>query len=576
MSKILRINMDSLTVAEEPVRSGYSGIGGRGLTSAIVNAEVPALCHPLSGENKLVFAPGTLAGTTAPCSGRLSVGAKSPLTGGIKESNSGGTVATALGRLGIAAIVVEGKAAPGDKYVLKIDSTGARFLTANGLKLKGNYRTANVLRRKHGRDVSVISIGPAGEMMLSAASIAVTDPEGRPTRHAGRGGLGAVMGAKGLKAIVVDAKGTGRVAPKDEGTFREAVKKFAKLLSEHPITGQGLPTYGTNILANIINAVGAYPTNNFSTGKFAGVEKISGEKERETIIARDGLPSHACHRGCVISCSGIYMDEKKKYLTKRPEYETVWAHGANCGIDDLDAIARMDRLDDDIGLDTIEMGATIGVAMEAGLARFGDAKAAIKMLKEVQKGTPLGRILGSGAKVTGQAFGVVRVPVVKGQALPAYDPRAAKGIGVTYATSPMGADHTAGYSITANVLNVGGTVNPLSPEGQVALSRSLQIATAALDSTGLCLFVAFCVLDQPEALEAIVGMIGGLRGKKFSTDDFTALGKKILKMERDFNARAGFTVADDRLPRFFLTEKLSPHEAVFDVPDSELDTVFSF
>jgi aldehyde:ferredoxin oxidoreductase len=576
MSNILRVNMDSLTVLKEPVDSEYARLGGRGLASAIINAEVPPLCHPLSKENRLVFAPGILSGTTAPCSGRLSVGAKSPLTGGIKESNSGGMAAAALARLGVAAIVVEGKAALGDKYVLKIDSSGANFLAANGLKLKGNYKTADILRRKHGKDVAIISIGPAGEMMLSAASIAVTDPEGRPTRHAGRGGLGAVMGAKGLKAIIVDAKKTERVAPKDESSFRENVKKFAKLLGEHPVTSQALPTYGTNVLANIINAVGAYPTNNFSRGKFAGVEKISGETERATIIARGGIPSHACHRGCIISCSGIYTDEKKKYLTKRPEYETVWAHGSNCGIDDLDAIAQMDRLDDDIGLDTIEMGATIAVAMEAGLAKFGDAAAAIKMLKEVQKGTPLGRILGSGAKVTGQAFGVERVPVVKGQALPAYDPRAAKGIGVTYATSPMGADHTAGYSITANVLKVGGWVDPLKPEGQVALSRNLQIATAALDSTGLCLFVAFCVPDKPEALDAIVGMISAFRGEKFSADDFTGLGKKVLKMERHFNSRAGFTAADDRLPRFFTTEKLQPHEAVFDVPDSELDSVFNF
>ena len=576
MAKILRVNMDSVTVTEEAVSEKYAGLGGRALTSAIVNAEVPPLCHALSSENRLVLAPGILTGTTAPCSGRLSVGAKSPLTGGIKESNSGGTAAGALARLGITAVVVEGKATRGDKYVLKITPAGAQFLIANGLRMKGNYRTASALRRKHGKDAAIISIGPAGEMMLSAASIAVTDPEGRPTRHAGRGGLGAVMGAKGLKAIVVDANRAGRVEPRDAGIFKENVKKFAKLLAEHPVTGEGLPTFGTNILANIINAVGAYPTNNFSGGTFPGVEKISGETERANILARGGIPSHACHRGCVISCSGIYMDEKNKYLTKRPEYETVWAHGANCGIDDMDAIARMDRLDDDIGVDTIEMGATIAVAMEAGLARFGDAKAAIKLLKEVQKGSPLGRIIGSGAKVMGQAFGVERVPVVKGQALPAYDPRAAKGIGVTYATSPMGADHTAGYSITANVLKVGGFVDPLKREGQVDLSRALQIATAALDSTGLCLFVAFCVLDKPEALEAIVAMITGLRGQKFTTDDFAALGKKVLTMERDFNKRAGFTKLDDRLPRFFQTEKLPPHEAVFDVSDEELDSVFNF
>jgi len=236
----------------------------------------------------------------------------------------------------------------------------------------------------------------------------------------------------------------------------------------------------------------------------------------------------------------------------------------------------MDRLYDAIGLDTIEIGATLAVAMEAGLAKFGDAKAAIRFLKEIRKGSPLGRMLGSGAKLTGQALGVERVPVVKGQAMPAYDPRAAQGIGVTYATTPMGADHTAGYAIAQNVLKVGGFLDPLKPAGQVELSRRLQIATAALDSTGLCLFTAFCVLDQPEALQAICEMIGAVRGVKFSEDDFITLGKRVLKAERDFNARAGFTSADDRLPAFFRHEKLPPHQAVFDVPDAELDTVFNF
>ena len=270
------------------------------------------------------------------------------------------------------------------------------------------------------------------------------------------------------------------------------------------------------------------------------------------------------------------MDEKGEYLTKGPEYETIWAHGANCGIDDLDAIARMDRLDDDYGLDTIEMGVAIGVAMAAGLKAFGDAQGAIELLHEVGKGTPLGKIIGNGAAVVGQVFGVSHVPVVKRQGLPAYDPRAIKGIGVTYATSTMGGDHTAGYAVAPNILKVGGYVDPLKPEGQVDLSRALQIATAFLDSAGLCLFTAFCILDRPEAMDAIRDMINAQYSWTLTLDDLTALGQNVLKTERAFNATAGFTAAEDRLPDFFKEEPLPPHNVVFDVPDQALDTVFNF
>jgi aldehyde:ferredoxin oxidoreductase len=306
------------------------------------------------------------------------------------------------------------------------------------------------------------------------------------------------------------------------------------------------------------------------------VALISGETLAETETARGGQATHGCHRGCVIRCSGIYMNKDGHYLTKQPEYETVWAHGSNCEIDDLDAIAEMDRMDDDYGLDTIEMGATIGVAMEAGLCEFGDAQGAINLLKEVGKGTPLGRILGNGAAVTGKVFGIERVPVVKGQAMPAYDPRGIQGQGVTYATSPMGADHTSGYAVTANILGVGGTVDPLKPEGQVELSRNLQIATAAIDSTGMCLFIAFALLDQPDTFQALIDMLNGFTGLELTADDVTALGKSILEKERDFNARAGFTKKDDRLPDYFKKEKLPPHNVTFEVKDEELDDVFNW
>ena len=573
MDTIYRVNMTEVTVSQEPVGEELAGLGGRGLTSTIIGAEVPPDCHPLGNENKLVFAPGLLSGTAAPCSGRLSVGTKSPLTGGIKEAHAGGTAAAVLARLGVAAIVVEGAATDGKLYTLKVSSSGTDLIPADDLKGLGNYDAVDRLTADHGEKATYISIGQAGEMKMTAASIGVTDMENRPTRHAGRGGVGAVMGAKGLKAIVVDDQGTERPEASDPDAFKAAARKFAQMLTNHPVTGETLPTYGTNALANVINEAGAYPTRNFSTGQFEGTEAISGEHQRDVIIERGGIAKHPCHPGCTITCSRVYMDKDGNYLTKGPEYETIWAQGANCGIDDLDAIAHMDRMCDDYGLDTIEMGVAIGVAMDGGVIPFGDAKGAMGLVKEAGEGTPLGRILGSGAAVTGQAFGVSRVPVVKRQGLPAYDPRAIKGIGVTYATTPMGADHTAGYAIAQNVLKVGGDVDPLKPDGQAELSKALQIATAALDSTGMCLFVAFCLLDEPEALQAIVDMLNAQYGLSLTTDDVTALGQQILKVERGFNTAAGFTSKDDRLPRFFETDPLAPHNVVFDVPHEELDSV---
>ena len=578
MDKMLRINMSTEggpKVNVVPVGE-YAGLGGRAMTSSVISKEVPPLCHPLSEDNKLVIAPGMLSGSLAAMSGRISVGCKSPLTGGIKEANAGGQASQVLARLGYAAIILEGKPKDGDLYKVFINKDGVKITPDNSLKMLGNYDLVAKMKGEYGDKIACISIGPAGEMKLSAASIAFTDMELRPTRHAARGGVGAVMGAKGVKVIVLDDTGMASRAPKDPNKFKAANKKFVEGLKKHPVTGEGLPTFGTNVLANVINEAGGYPTHNFMWGRFLGVSKISGETQAETEIARGGVATHGCHRGCTIQCSGIYMDKDGHYLTKQPEYETVWAHGANCGIDDLDAIAMLDRLDDDYGLDTIEMGATIGVAMEAGLAKFGDAQAAINLIKEVGKGTPLGRILGNGAAVTGKVFGVERVPVVKGQALPAYDPRAIQGMGVTYATTTMGADHTAGYAVTANVLKVGGYVDPLKAEGQIELSRNLQIATAAIDATGMCLFIAFAILDQPETFQALLDLLNALYGLNLTGDDVTALGKKILTVERDFNKRAGFTNQQDRLPEFFKKELLPPHNVVFQVTDEDLDKVYNW
>ena len=579
MDKILRIDVGAPggpKATEEPV-GDYAGMGGRAMTTAVVFTEVPPDCHPLGPENKLVIAPGLMSGSAASSSGRMSVGCKSPLTGTIKESNAGGTGAQALARLGYAAVILEGERQGEDMYKVVINDQGVSLEKANDLKMLANYDLIDKLKPVHGEKVSVISIGTAGEMRMSNSSIAVTDPEFRPTRHCGRGGVGAVMGSKGIKCIVVDASGAKTRKPVRPDEFKESNKKFVEGLKGHAVTGQGLPTYGTNVLTNILNEAGGYPTYNFREGRYKHAQNLSGELQAENMKNREGgQPTHGCHRGCIIQCSGIYTDKDGNYMSKQPEYETVWSHGGNCGIDDLDAIARLDYLDDHYGLDTIEMGVTIGVAMEAGVIEFGDAEGAINLVHEVGKGTPLGRILGAGAATTARCYGMEHAPVVKGQALPAYDPRSVKGIGVTYATTTQGADHTAGYAVTANILKVGGDVDPLQTGGQAELSRNLQIATAALDSTGFCLFVAFAILDQGETFEAMVQTINHMYGLDMTGDDVVALGQKILKMEKEFNEKAGFGPAHDRLPRYFSREPLAPHNVVFDVPDKELDSVYNF
>ncbi|MFH2047367.1 MAG: aldehyde ferredoxin oxidoreductase C-terminal domain-containing protein [Pseudomonadota bacterium] len=578
MDKILRINMGEEkgpSVVINPL-GDYAGLGGRAMTSAIVSKEVPPLSHPLGTDNKLVIAPGLLSGSLAAMSGRISVGCKSPLTGGIKESNAGGQPAQVLARLGYAAIVLEGKPKDDTLYKITINKDGVKIIADSSLEMLGNYDLINRMKKEFGDKICCISIGPAGEMKMSAASIAFTDMELRPTRHAGRGGTGAVMGAKGVKVIVLDDTDMPNRSPKNPEKFKEANKNFGQALKNNPVTGKGLPALGTNALMNVMNESGGLPTNNFKMGKFTGVSKISGETLVETERARGGVVTLGCHRGCVIRCSGIFNDKDGNYLTKQPEYETVWAHGANCGIDDLDTIAMLDRLDDDFGLDTIEIGAAIAVAMDAGIAKFGDADAAINLVKEVGKGTPLGRILGNGAAVTGKVFGVERVPVVKGQSLSAYDPRAIQGMGVTYATSPMGADHTAGNARLTNLSGLGIKIDSKKNDCLIELSRILQIATAALDSTGMCLFINYAILSKPENFQTFLDLINSFTGLDMTKEDFIDLGKSILKNEREFNIKAGFTPKHDRLPEFFKNETLPPHNTTFIVKDEELDQVFNW
>ncbi|WP_028573722.1 aldehyde ferredoxin oxidoreductase family protein [Desulfonatronovibrio hydrogenovorans] len=572
MARLLRINTRTKKVTEDTLAGDYAGLGGRGLTSRIVRKEVPPTCHPLSAANKLIVAPGLLTGTTAANTGRLSVGGKSPLTGTIKESNAGGTFSQKLARLDIMGLVLEDKPDPDAAFqVIFISKNGVQLTEVPEISGLGTYDASTKLFEKFGSKVGIMVIGPAGENSRLASSIQFTDPKGNPSRAAGRGGLGALMGSKKIKAIVIDSQDAKAPEVADKEAFKAAAKRWAEILVSHPVTGQGLPSYGTSILINIINEAGTLPTKNFRDGRFDKAADISGEKMVELINQRKGVAKEGCHAGCVIQCSQKYCDENGQYLTSGFEYETVWAFGSNLLISNMDHIAHLDRLCDDLGLDTIETGTTVAMAMEAGVIPWGDGLAAIDLLKRIYDPKDyLGAIIGNGTAFTAEAFGVDRVPVVKKQSLPAYDPRAAKGVGVTYATTPMGADHTAGYAICQNILKVGGDIDPLGKQGNVEVSKNLQIATAAVDATGFCLFVAFAVLDTDDALDTIAKLISSRFGISFTADDIGKTGIEILKDEYSFNRDAGFTKAHDQLPDFFIQEELPPHKVKWDFTVDEL------
>jgi aldehyde:ferredoxin oxidoreductase len=578
--KILRINMTDLSHKYEEVPAKWAKWAGRGLTSSIVADEVDPTCHPLGPNNKLVIAPGWVSGTpAAPSSGRTSFGAKSPLTGGIKESNAGGLSSQKIAKLGLAAIILEGKPADGAWYTLVVTKDGVQFESADDLLGKGMYEVDEKLWEKYPNKPAVIGVGPVGEQKLSNAGISVNDPENRPGRYAGRGGLGAVMGARGVKAMVVDDTGGPGVEIADMDLFKTGRKNLTDAITAHDLTKPqgGLNSYGTNVLMNILNEAGGLPTRNFSAGQFEGASKISGEMIAEMVEERcGGMTGHGCHPGCIIKCSNIYPDEEGNDWVSCVEYETAWALGANCGIDDLDYVADMTYQCNDLGLDTIEAGNTVAIAMEGGALEFGDKEGALGLFDEIRKMTPLGRILGQGVEATAKAYGVHRVPTVKGQSMPAYEPRAVKGIGVTYATTPMGADHTAGYTIAPEIAGVGGKVDPLSNEGKAELSLTFQAATAFIDSTGYCLFIAFPILDIPEGWAGMADSVAGVTGLEITGEDVIPVGKEILKIEREFNAQAGFTAEDDRPPEFMRYEKLPPHDEVWSISNESLDEVFAW
>jgi aldehyde:ferredoxin oxidoreductase len=557
MPAILRVNLTRQSVSREEAPAAYALVGGRALTSRIVLKEVPARCDPLGPEAKLVFAPGLLGGTAATTSGRVSFGGKSPLMSGCKEANVGGTLGHRLSKLGLKAVVIEGRAPDDGWRVLRIDGGGARLEPAPaGLAGLGTYETCARLLEGELRTRTVACIGPAGERRLLAASIGVSDPEGRPTRHAARGGLGALMGAQRLKAIVVDDAGAKYVEAADKEGYRALVTSFSRTALEDPRT-KNMSAYGTAGVLGYVNRpqVSSLPTRNHRLGTFEGAANLSGQHIAELAPERGGkmLP---CMAGCIIKCAILFNDARGEHLTSALEFETLTLLGANLEIDDLEAVARMDRLCDDLGLDTIETGNAFGLAMEAGVVSFGDWQAAAGLFDEIARGTELGRVLGSGAVAAARHFGLERVPAVKGMGLPAWEPRTLKAMGITYATSPQGADHTAGLV----------TARGVTDETYLKASRHEQILQAAVDSVGLCQF------SNPTP-EDMARFVSAQHGVPWSPDDALALGRQCLLDERAFNIAAGIGRDAEQVPSFLRSEPLETPDgpAVFDLPDELID-----
>lgn len=558
--RIIRVDMTTGDIREERAPANLRYLGGRALGAALLLEETDPTIHPLHRDARLYVCPGFLGGTAVTTSGRTSFVFKSPLTGGIKEANVGGQFGHRLARLGIKALVISG-ASPSGWQLLEIDQHGVRLRPAGHLAGRSNYDVHRELVGEATGARGAATIGPAGEHRLAAASIAVTDPEGRPTRHAARGGPGAVMGAKGLKAIVVDDTGAPRTLPglrKEE--FRQQVTSFSRLVLEDPRT-HNLSRVGTAGVVRFVNRdnIQSMPTRNHRFGTWDRAHTISGQHIEELGATRGGrmLP---CMAGCIIKCAILFNDEHGNHVTTALEFETIALLGSNLEIGPADAVAELDRLCDDIGLDTIEVGNAVGVAMEAGLLPWGDWEGTRRLLEEIRAGTPLGRIIGNGTVHTARTYGIDRVPAVKGQGLPAWEPRTLKGMGITYATSPQGADHTAGM-VTARGVN---------PETLVHQSRHEQLVMMAIDSAGVCQFT--------NALPADIAAFISTRFDLPCDDEAVLrMARTAIDQEREFNRRAGFTTADDRLPRWLIEEPLQLPDgpAVFDIPPELIDAVWA-
>ncbi len=566
-SQIWRINVCEQTLKHEPIPETWRRLGGRGLLARILVDEVDAMCDPLGAGNKLIFAPGLLVGHMLSSTDRISIGGKSPLTGGIKEANAGGRTGYHMAFMGIHALIIEDMPKEDGYWVLHLSLNGAKWEKADDITGLGVYDTAPKLLEKYGDKVAIALIGPGGEMRMKSAGIQNIDKDRIPSRIAARGGLGAVMGSKGLKAIVFDQAGGQKPAIANPEAFKAAQKDYTTSVMNHP-QSVTYRDYGTAAMAQMTQRFAALTVRNFSRGTFDNVENISGETLREFTLTRGkpSDPAHACMAGCTIKCSNVFGGEDGKIIVSPLEYETIGLMGTNLDIDSLDSIGRLNWHVNDLGLDSIEIGGSLGVAAEAGLMRWGSEEDAQKLIDEIRAGTELGHVLGDGAVSVGKKYNIERVPAVKGQTMSAYEPRSIKGTGVTFATTPQGADHTCGLTIRAQV-------NHLDPTQQKDASLNAQLNMAGYDTIGACIFAGFGYAATPD------GVVKRLLKARYGWDDLPdnilqALGKETIKLEREFNKRAGFTAKDDRLPEWMTKEAIPENGSVFDVSTEVLDHIF--
>ena len=577
--KLLRVNLTTGTCKSEPLNMTWAKdyLGSRGLATKYFTEEVDAKVDPLSVENKIIWATGPLTGTMASTGGRYTVVTKGPLTGAIACSNSGGYWGAELKFAGWDMVIFEGKS-PKPVYLF-IENDNAQLLDADYIWGKTVWDTEPAIKTKHQDPlIRVSSIGRSGENGVLYSAI-VNDLH----RAAGRSGVGAVMGSKNLKAIAVrGTKGVGNV--KNPKAFMAAAKEAKKVLAGNAVTGQGLPAYGTQVLMNVINEVGALPTRNHRDVQFEGAKDISAEAMAAP-RATDGkahlVTNQACF-GCTIACGRISkIDETHFTVQNRPqywgangglEYEAAWALGAANGVKDLEALQFANLICNEDGIDPITFGATVGAVMELyemgvltkeqiGIeAPFGSAEALCHLAEITARSEGFGKEMGLGSKRLTEKYGHPDLSMsVKGQEFPAYDGRVIQGIGLGYATSNRGACHLRGYTIASEVLGIPIKTEPTDTDGKPELLKAFQDATAAFDAAGICIFTSFAW-----TLNDVAPQVQAACGDEFTVENLTLIGERIWNMEKDFNLRAGFTRKDDALPKRLMTEaaKTGPAKGV--------------
>ena len=555
------IQLNDRTIAKRELEGEAVVKAGRYLIAKTLLDLGAASVDPLSPKNPLIFSAGPFAGTSFSNANRTSVGCKSPLTGGVKEANSGGTFSYGLGQLKIAGFTLLG--ASKSWVVIHFRKDGSvRFDDAAPYVGKGNYEANDMLLAKYGKKVTVALCGPVGEYQGLLGGIAISDKDGRPSRLAARGGVGAGMGAKKVKAIVVDLD---KAPPFHEAKkVNASIKDYAKMLQADGIVTNFYAKVGTMGMADVQNQMGGLPVRNFSAGRQADVAagekfKMGGDYIGQLNTSRGGEQTHACMPGCVIQCSNVYHDANGKEVVSPVEYETLGLLGTNCGISDPDDLAQLNYVANDLGVDTIELGAMLAVLMEAGLGKFGDVKFMSDCLVEIRKGTEKGRLWAQGTARVGEHYKISRVPVIKKQAISAYDPRVVEATGISMMSTAQGADHTAG-----NLPRL--KTREMDAESLVSQSLLHQTRVAANDSLGLCIFGMSVTNPNTEFL---TNAINAAHGTTLTPAFFEALGRDALRLEKEFNRQAGFTEKDDELPAFFYTEALPPtnHVARFHGPD---------